>query len=160
MNRVQHVPLFYADDKDVFDILMSKSRRFDTRSLLALARRRGIYLSADEDREWIAGYLSRLIWSWPELQHLLELAVSPDRREKTTSIQLITEAVTSDVRRAVEAVKGNREERRGEAFVIRVDPGFPWVGGSVTWAGQRRGLIGRAGTWVCRDSLDRARKVD
>jgi hypothetical protein len=53
---------------------MSNQRRFDTKTLIGLARRRGICLSAETDRESLADYLARLVWSWPELQVLLELA--------------------------------------------------------------------------------------
>jgi len=119
MSKGPHLPQYYAEDKDIFDILMSRQRNFDNASLLKLARRRGIYLSPETDREQIADYLARLVWSWPELRHLLELAESAERREKFTSSRFSIEAAIDKVRAAVESVKETREQKNDEAFTVR-----------------------------------------
>jgi hypothetical protein len=119
MNRTPHLPQYYADDKDIYDLLMDGQRRFDTRALIKLARRRGICLSPESGREWMISYLSKLVWSWPELQHLLELTECPERRERLTSCKFATDAAADDLLQAVETVKTAREQIRSEAFAVK-----------------------------------------
>jgi hypothetical protein len=119
MNKRPHVAQYYAEDKDIFDIFMSNRRRFDAKTLVGLARRRGICLSAETDRENLADYLARLVWSWPDLQVLLEMAETPERREKVASTRLRTEASSAEVRGAVESVKVLREVANGEVFTVK-----------------------------------------
>lgn len=117
--RRTHVAQYYAEDKDIFDILMSSKRRFDAEALCELARRRGIVLSEDTDREVLADYLARLVWSWPELQHLLDLAETPERREKITGSRFVTDAPVDEVKAVVEDVKAVREARTDETLTVK-----------------------------------------
>jgi hypothetical protein len=64
----------------------------------------------------LANYLSRLVWSWPELQHLLDHAETPERREKLTGSRLNSGATIEAVHEAVNAVK---EDRKGEAISVK-----------------------------------------
>jgi hypothetical protein len=120
MTRRTHVAQYYAEDKDIFDILMSSRRRFDTETLVALALRRGICLSVETDREKLADYLARLVWSWPELQHLLDLAETPERKEKLTSTRFASGAAVEDIRAAVSTVKEVREAKQDETLTVKM----------------------------------------
>jgi hypothetical protein len=104
MAKRAHVTQYYADDKDVFDMFMSGKRRFTHDFLIELARQRGIVLSEQATRQEIATYLSQLLWSWPEIERLLEHGETPERKEKLMSSVFRVDSDLDAVRTAIEDI--------------------------------------------------------
>jgi hypothetical protein len=123
MSRPGHRLQYYAEDKDVLDLLMARARSFDSATLTQLARRRGILLSSNTDREKLCAYLARLVWSWPQLQELLDLAEISPRAEKMTAAKVVSDAPLAEVNDAVKDVAEARQQKQGEHFNVTVQNG-------------------------------------
>ena len=107
---------YYADDKDIHDILSSP--KISTKCLLAQARQRGIFLSEESPREEIVHYMSKLPFSRPQLQAVMEEVTREDREEKLTTCKVSTGAQLDEVQAAIEKVKEARGEQMREDYVV------------------------------------------
>jgi hypothetical protein len=80
--------LFYATERDVFEALTAFARKFPNDVLFELARKRGILLSEDEDRESLIEYMSLLPHDYNDFEALIEALNVNARQEKVTSITI------------------------------------------------------------------------
>ncbi len=119
MPKRAHTSQYYADDKDIYDLLLSAKRSFDEKTMVAIARKRGICLSQQTPRAELVEYIARLMWSWPQIEQLLEVSHPPERREKLTSRRVSTAADLAAVRAAVEEVQGPREKDLDEVYEVK-----------------------------------------
>ncbi|WP_426750249.1 hypothetical protein [Myxococcus sp. Y35] len=110
--------LFFADDKDIADLLLAAKQKLNKQRLIALARSRGIILSPEDDREAIVRYLSRLPTGWLELTTLLRATESAGRKEPTTYMQIEASASTKELHSAIQAVRDNRISGRDEVYSV------------------------------------------
>lgn len=117
MPRLAHDSLYYADDKDIYDLLSSAKQRVTPLKLLELARTRGIILSPDENRDAVAEWIARMPFAWPQVVSLLEMTTSADRADKLTSLRMDS-ATADEWSEAVSTVKGARAEQRGEVWSV------------------------------------------
>ena len=83
MPRYDHPSKYFADDKDIADLL--DVPKFSKRKLLQLALDRGILLSHELPPETLRDQLSRIPFSWLQLQSLLDTIKTPDAEEKVTT---------------------------------------------------------------------------
>lgn len=112
-----HPSKFFADDKDIYDLLMSQRRRLGDDVLRRFLRERGIVVGPTLEREHLVAYLSRLPFGWQDLQALLERVGSVAHRAPHTSSEAV--AVTVDqIEAAAQAVQEERGERRGEVYKV------------------------------------------
>lgn len=121
MSKPTHVSRYYADDKDVFDLLLLGV--VTPAKLHTFLRGRGIIVSPDLPKIEICRYLQTSPLSWPQLEALLELIERPDREDNFTTCQLATKEV--DVQKAAgaaAAVQQERGARCGEVYSINVVP--------------------------------------
>ena len=63
-------PVFYFDDKDVFDVLMSEKRRVSQDSLVRFLRRKGIIVSRTADRKSLCEYVATWFRYYQDLESL------------------------------------------------------------------------------------------
>lgn len=77
MPRFSHPSKYYADDKDIADLL--DSPKFTKEKLLRLGQERGILLSPELPKETLRDHLSHLPFSWPQLQQLLNAIETPGK---------------------------------------------------------------------------------
>jgi len=93
MAKHSHIAKYYADDKDILDLMsagkMTKSK------LHEFARSRGIFVSPDDSERDLILYLHTLACSREQLADLLGVIDSPDRAEKLTSRIVETDAAAS-----------------------------------------------------------------
>lgn len=106
----------FVDDKDIYDLLMSNRRQPSDDALRAMARRRGIILSAKLPREELARFLSRLTYSYPQLSDLLERSVRSPSPPKSMSMD--AEGSLDAAAKAVAETKEQREKERGEVHGV------------------------------------------
>lgn len=118
MSKKVHYPLYFAEDKDVFDLLESSKRTFDNNRLIQIARKRGIVLSASTSRDNLVQYLSRLTWGWSQIQGLVALTESRDRPEKVANETVTTKLDPAKMQEAALAVKKERSEKSDEVYSI------------------------------------------
>lgn len=116
MPRYKHPSKYYADDKDIADLLLAEN--FSVKRILSLIRERGIFISPAHSKESLVDYLSQMPFSWPQLQALMEEVKSPDREEKITTCQAETSASLDQILECLDNVRGLREETFGESWSI------------------------------------------
>lgn len=124
MPRTERLSQFYADDKDIRDLLSDKSQVITPGRLLEIARGRGVFLSDARDdtfsREEVIDYVSRLPFSWPELSRLMEIAHPRARTPRTTSERVHTNAEMDVIERAAKRIeKRHNEEEQDTLSVVR-----------------------------------------
>ena len=106
---------FYADDKDIQDLLASARQKMTTGRLVELSRKRGILLSEEEDREVLVDYISLLPHAWPEMKDLLDAVETAVRTPASTVEQYSVQADSGEIERAIESVLKDRDTM-GEAI--------------------------------------------
>jgi hypothetical protein len=107
---------YYADDKDVHDILSSS--RISSKKLLVICRERGIFLSDECTREEVVHYMSMLPFSWSQIQEVMAEIESEDRDEKLTTCQVTARAQMEDMEQAAQKIRETRGEIRAENFDV------------------------------------------
>src|ERR1700735_5079597 len=92
-------PLLYcATDKELFDVLLSGKKQFGERTLLNLARNRGILYSSSDDRIELADKLSVMIFGFHEIRAIQDEFERAGRGEKTTSFRINTELTPGEIK--------------------------------------------------------------
>lgn len=121
MPRYAHPSKYFADDKDVADIL--DAPKFNKKKLLNIALSRGLLLSDDLAVETLRDFMSRTPLSWPQLKELLGTIETPDSEEKLTTFR-IESGVTLDVLQTtiadVQAIRGECDK---ETYATRLVEG-------------------------------------
>lgn len=107
---------YYADDKDIHDILSSP--KISNKSLLAQARRRGVFFSEETPREQIVHEMSKLPFSWDQVQDIMVEITREDRVEKLTTCKIATDTPVEQIQEAVQKVKEQRGEQLREDYTI------------------------------------------
>jgi hypothetical protein len=110
--------MYYADDKDVQDLLMAAKQKLGNDRLLAIARQRGIYLSRMMIRENLVEYLKCLTFNWPQLRALVEATDSPDRVERSTCTDVRGTVEQARLLSALDQLKKERSESHAEAVQV------------------------------------------
>ena len=105
----------YFNDKDIEDLLGNP--RFSQRLLLQVARDRGIFLSPDEKRETIIGYLSLQYFDWHARNALTARLDKDDPDERRATVCIEKVASIDAIEKATEKAKDILEKERQ---VIRV----------------------------------------
>src|ERR1035441_1157236 len=93
--------LYCATDKELFDVLMSSKQHFGERTLLNLARNRGILYSFSDDRIDLADKLSLMIFGHHEILAIQEEFERAGRGEKTTSFRINTELTPTEIKQEI-----------------------------------------------------------
>ena len=109
MPRIKFDSKYYAEDKDVYDLLKGSPLTF--KRLLKIARDRGIYISETESRDTVINYISELPFSWPQLSALMLEMESEDKEDKFSFLQIEDQASTAAFYQALVAVKAERASR-------------------------------------------------
>jgi hypothetical protein len=110
-------PIFYATEKDIFDILFKMKKKITKGILIDLCINRGILISPDEERDDIIDYIAMLPHDFIDLRALMDIARANTRSERKTSIEVNTEIQNKDINKVINAVKKNRE-KYGETYRV------------------------------------------
>ena len=114
--KVLHA-LYFADDKDIYDLLAAARQRLTPQKLVDIARTRGVLLSPSDDRDALVEELALMPFGWLELQKLIEATETAERAEKTTNRTLAGSFDLDRIRADTEKVRDSRAAR-GETFTI------------------------------------------
>jgi hypothetical protein len=101
---------FYLTHLDIYDALISEKRKITMNELLAMARRKGIFLSKNESRENIAKYISLLPLSLEDIGHIFSLTETEFKKEKVTEILVKTEFNQEEIQLALTDFKESRKD--------------------------------------------------
>lgn len=121
----KHVPAneYFADDKDVWDLLKAKGSKVTVPVLLGFALERGVVLSPEDSKEDLINYISRLPMCWSQLSQFLTEMAPAQRVPRISSTRL--SAVSSDaLEQPLEAVRKMAVERGAECAVVRTTVGW------------------------------------
>jgi hypothetical protein len=104
MSKKSHGPsLYYATDKNVFDAL--NQHKVDTPTVMGLFQSRNIIVGKKNSREELAKYFSRLTHDYYDHKTIADrLGVAP-RRERITTMDIVTDDGIDDIKIAVDAYK-------------------------------------------------------
>lgn len=146
MNRLKNNSLYFATDKDLFDLFTSAKKRISTDIILELARDRGIFLSKEEAREDLIDYLCLLPHDYYDLHSLLGHTETPSRKENSTCSAVDRKISTEELHRAILEIEQERAERFGECYIpsafgedrFELDVGYTEVDYSRTRLRQKR----------------------
>ncbi|AGC44560.1 hypothetical protein MYSTI_03248 [Myxococcus stipitatus DSM 14675] len=122
MTRFAKNSLYYADDKDIYDLLQNHQKTVTKRELLELARSRGVFLSHVDSYDELADFISSLTFDWPNLSKLYDLIHTTDRTEKTTSSVLTSKITTPQLSNILNHISNTRQEDGSEAYRITQSP--------------------------------------
>jgi hypothetical protein len=110
-------PIFYATEKDIFDLLSSMKKKITKDILFDLCINRGILISPEEERDDIVEYISMLPHDYIDLSALVDIARANTRSERKTSMEVNTELQNKDINMVIDAIKKDRE-KYGETYRV------------------------------------------
>lgn len=123
MSKHGHTSRYYADDKDIFDLL--SSGKVTVPKLHEIARSRNIFLSCEDPEDDLVKYLHVLPCSWAQLSSLVNILDSEGRPEHLTVDRVETKATIDQLREAALTVTTERKLRYGEEFeIVKHSPTF------------------------------------
>lgn len=93
--------LYYANDKEIYDALMSAKQKINEKVILELAKDRGVFLSANESREDLISKISSLPHDYHDLKTLLEQREHIGRAEKLTSVTLNAALTVEEIKAVI-----------------------------------------------------------
>ena len=107
----------YATDRDIYEALMSKQKKFSKDLLIELISDRGILVSQDLSREQLIDYLSYLPHDYNDFNYLADLLIVNSRQERLSSTTVndsISNATVSEVVREI----ADKRSKLGETFEV------------------------------------------
>jgi hypothetical protein len=99
-------PKFFATDKDVHDLLT----RLTVDALLTVSKSRGLLLSPLWQKDQIVSFLSKQMFSYPQLQEALKWMERDEREERATPSKLDADVDMSAVVQAFEKIRDERKD--------------------------------------------------
>ena len=123
MAKRKNTSLYFADNKDISDFLLSAKKKLPTPKLKEIARKRGIFFSNTDGREDIIAALSRLPFSWPAFEALVNAAEAAHRHEKMTSSTVETPATQESIRETLRLLAEQRAVVENESISVAVADG-------------------------------------
>jgi hypothetical protein len=102
--------IFYADDKDIYDLFQSGKLKFNKEQILDILRESGMILSLEEEHDYLILYYSSLPHSHKELEWLLDIA-EPGQRSENVTCSTIKAEISFD--QLVDAISRVEAERAG-----------------------------------------------
>jgi hypothetical protein len=102
--------LYCATDKELFDVLMSSKQHFGPRTLLALARQRGILCSSSDERADLADELSMMIFGFDEIRAIQDEFERAGRGEKTTSFRINAELTPAEIKQIADEYRDSADD--------------------------------------------------
>jgi hypothetical protein len=111
---------YYANDKDIFDLLSSSKKVITESVLLEIAQNRGIYLSPEESRDDLIRYISCLPNTYHQLQMICEYTGQHQRKEKIKPISLPNPNISlNDINIIFKELKDERSQSEDESYVVK-----------------------------------------
>jgi hypothetical protein len=99
-------PKFYATDKDIHDLLT----RFSAERLIKVSMERGMILSHQTEKFTVINYLSRQMYSHPQLDYLVSQMDKEEKHEKTTPAKLDADLEIDQVAKVFETIRDARKD--------------------------------------------------
>ncbi|MEQ9501267.1 MAG: hypothetical protein RIT81_30645 [Deltaproteobacteria bacterium] len=125
MARRTHESLYYADDKDLSDLMLASPKQLSPERLVQFIRQRGLIISKELGPADIVSYVSRLPFSWVELQRLSTLTVTADRSEKRETKRVSSSSIKdADIKRATKTLETSRGKRGEVVNIVATDAGY------------------------------------
>ncbi|MCR6627906.1 MAG: hypothetical protein NVV67_17110 [Pseudoxanthomonas sp.] len=108
---------YFADDKDVLDLLEMAKRKLPSSLLRLFLLQRGILASTDLDRSELQRKIAMWTLDLEELNWLMERCATEERAEKFTSSHVAGSFTREQIAAAIDKVKENRSSKHNETHV-------------------------------------------
>jgi hypothetical protein len=112
-------PMFFAEDRDIFDLLESSKQRFTENTLREVAQKRGLFFSEEAPRDFLVEQIARLNHSLSDIEQFVLMSDTHDRSDELHSQFLSGKMKRDDIVAAFEHVKKGRDRLREE---IKIEP--------------------------------------
>lgn len=109
--------LYFADDKDVLDLLESSKRRLTAEVLREFLLRRGILVSPETSKDDLFKRISMWTLDWEEVRWLMDKTAPADRSERFASTVIPGAFKSADVRAALDSLQRGNALGQLESFV-------------------------------------------
>lgn len=121
--------LYYATDKEIYDVLMSSKQRINAAIILELAKDRGIFYSTKDSRETLAHNLSLLPHDYNDLNIILDQRENAGRSEKLTSITLNAKLTIEEIKEVAKEYiassptdeKATSHQKGSDQYIVNVE---------------------------------------
>lgn len=99
----------YFTEKDIYDALISSKRVLTSSLILELTRDRGIFLSAEDSRDYLVEYVSSLMYDYYDLNVLIDHITPANKKEKTKTSKVSSKIDASQLKVIAKGInaKGN-----------------------------------------------------
>lgn len=112
--------IFYASDRDIFDLVMSSKKKLPEHLLAELLREHNIIISVEDGRLDIANYMSSLTHDHFMLQLLLDQTERGQRAEKSASVVVETNLTSDELMDSIQKLRTAREQTYNEVYTPRI----------------------------------------
>ncbi len=110
----------YATDRDIYEALVSKQKKFNIELLIELIRDRGILVSNELTREQLIDYLSFLPHDYNDFNYLADLLIVNSRQEKLSSTSINNNISRDEITEVIKSISDERSQL-GENYEITAE---------------------------------------
>jgi len=112
--------IYYANDRDIYDLIMSNRKKLPEHLLAELLREFNIIISVEDGRHEIANYISNLTHDFFMLQRLLDQTERGQRAEKSAFVVVETHLSSDELMESINKLKLSRESTYNEIYTPRI----------------------------------------
>lgn len=109
---------YFADDKDIYDLLIASKQKLTVQKLILFIRKRGIIVSSSHNRDELIEKIASMPLCWQELNELIKATNTSDRAEKIASRSLSGKIDIANIISATEITRDERQNR-AETYSIK-----------------------------------------
>lgn len=121
MARKLHSSIYFADDKDIGDLLYDARQKINHARLMEIAFSRGILIGSSTKREDMIEYLARLPYNWQQFVALSQLTDSPDKQDRYSSDKVSLRLSRTEAEELLKKLAEDRSSGMDEVWQVTTE---------------------------------------
>lgn len=118
---MEYKSVFFPTEMDLYDALFSNGQKITQNYLIELVRDRGILVSEEDDREYLARYVSLFNHDYFEFKGISEYIARHSRNDKLTSEVINTNLSDENINEIYKTVAANRPVNHEKFNIKKID---------------------------------------
>lgn len=118
---MEYKSVFFPTEMDLYDALYSNGQKITQHYLIELIKDRGILVSEEDDREYLARYTSLFNHDYFEFKMISEYIARHSRNDKLSSETINTSLTEENVSEVYKTVIGNRNANQEKFNIKKID---------------------------------------
>lgn len=118
--RRKDIAIYFANDKDIYDLLMSSKVHYSDKKLLEMLRERGIVISSEMDREKLVRFFSTLPHDYHSFEMLLSQLPQRLNASKKQTTKISCDATIDQLSSIVLQLQDDRESKFNDSYSVSV----------------------------------------